>query len=189
MNTFSISHVWFSHTAYIGATATSRYGHRTGYRIFLARDIGHRLPLQRIRVAEIPSAGASTDPQGHYSTGALDPGDYRMRFSDSTGAYMTEYFDDASSIDAATDIGVSAGLASMADAALAPAPPGGIAGTVTDDVSAAPLPDITVTLYGITPWGVFPFDGTTTNSSGAYAFTGLTPGTYFLEFADQQARA
>ena len=65
--------------------------------------------------ATTATAGStSTTPtppsDGTYDVGGLTTGTYRLRFRDDSGlGYLTEYFDNATSVDAATDIAVTVG--------------------------------------------------------------------------------
>ena len=49
-----------------------------------------------------------TAADGTYSLAGLPAGTYRLKFSDASGAYLTEYYDGAASLDLATDIVVTA---------------------------------------------------------------------------------
>ena len=88
----------------------------------------------------------TTDADGMYTFGTIVfSGDYDLKFT-ATG-YVTEWYDDAASA-VAGSLPVGDNEDVEADAALTPEPdPGSISGTVTDDVSAAPISDVTVTLY------------------------------------------
>lgn len=68
------------------------------------------MPLGGIRVAAVDSAGnpgasTSTSSTGEYSL-SLGPGIWSLRFSDVTGPYATEYYNNASTLGAATHIRV-----------------------------------------------------------------------------------
>ena len=73
----------------------------------------------------------NTDVSGEFSISGLPAGTYRLKFSDSNGAYLTEYFDGAASLDTATDIVVgAAATVTGKDAVLGAA--AFVEGTVTD---------------------------------------------------------
>ena len=49
-----------------------------------------------------------TDVNGAYSLSGLSAGTYRLKFSDSAGAYLQEYWDNKATLELATDIVVTA---------------------------------------------------------------------------------
>ena len=50
----------------------------------------------------------TTDASGNFSLSGLPAGTYRLKFNDPNGAYLTEYYDNAASLETATDIVVTA---------------------------------------------------------------------------------
>jgi 5-hydroxyisourate hydrolase-like protein (transthyretin family) len=75
-------------------------------------------PLMGITVATYRWNGSSwewvnsdsTEITGSYEVGGLGTGTYHVRFRDSSGTYITEYYDDAPDISSGTDIVVMAGV-------------------------------------------------------------------------------
>jgi murein peptide amidase A len=56
---------------------------------------------------------------GSYNLGGLEAGDYRLEFSDATGSYATQYYDDEPDLASASDVAVRAGATAPGiDAAL-----------------------------------------------------------------------
>ncbi|GAA4715499.1 carboxypeptidase-like regulatory domain-containing protein [Nocardioides conyzicola] len=90
-------------------------------------------PLQGIDVTAYRNDGdgwqradegdAYTDGSGHYDLSELPAGTYRLRFADDHDRYLIEFYDNATSLQIATDIVVAAGTtASGKDAQLSPTP-------------------------------------------------------------------
>ena len=78
--------------------------------------------------------------------GGLPTGTYRVGFRDESGQYLGEYYDNATSVETATDVPVTAGATTdNIDAELASA--GHITGTVTAEAGGAPIADMQVTVY------------------------------------------
>jgi 5-hydroxyisourate hydrolase-like protein (transthyretin family) len=126
-----------------------------------------------------------SDSNGGYTVHGLAAGNYRIRFYDYDGRYLTEYYDNATNIDSASGIavGISATVAGV-NASLAEA--GKIKGKVTDYDGTTPLEDIEVRAYY---WNeedeYWDYDETAfSNSNGAYTIDGLEAGTYRIRFYD-----
>ena len=82
-------------------------------------------------------------------------------------------------IGAGIGIAAAIGIYSLVKAAPPPPPPPGLAtlyGKVTDAVTGEAIPDVLVTLNG---------GSTYTDNAGAYAFTGVQPGNYTLQFSKE----
>jgi 5-hydroxyisourate hydrolase-like protein (transthyretin family) len=133
-------------------------------------------------------AGGYTAANGTYDVGGLATGTYRVRFSDESGAYLGEYYDDATSLGTATDVSVTAGSTTgNIDAALST--PGHISGTVTAQVGGAPIEDVWVTVYqryddeGDVWWDEIA--GGPTAANGTYDVGCLATGTYRVRFSDE----
>ena len=131
--------------------------------------------------------GTSTAADGTYDIGALPAGTYRIEFrDDSAGNYVTQYFNDAATIDAANDVAVAAGATRYGiNARLVPA--GHVTGTVTD-ASAAGLGGIVVQVYRDAGSGDRPWEEVVeqeTAADGAYDIGGLPAGSYRIAFWDQ----
>ena len=126
--------------------------------------------------------GTSTDGDGNYSLGGLEPGTYRVSFNGSFFGYAPEFYDDAADVFSATDIVVPATTTVFGiDASLSAG--ASLAGTVTGPDELTPLPDIQVTAYYPSGLG---WSGqiVSTDSSGSYTIQGLAPGDYRIEFRD-----
>ena len=131
--------------------------------------------------------GTSTAADGTYDIGALPAGTYRIEFrDDSAGNYVTQYFNDAATIDEANDVAVAAGATRYGiNARLVPA--GHVTGTVTD-ASAAGLGGIVVQVYRDAGSGDRPWEEVVeqeTAADGAYDIGGLPAGSYRIAFWDQ----
>jgi hypothetical protein len=130
-----------------------------------------------------PVTSAWTDEAGDYRIGGLVADDYRLRFRDSESVHVTEFWDDAATLAAATSIPVGAGATvTEKDAVLAEG--GHITGQVTD-AEGVPLADVAVIVYEDHPdWGWSEMDYAYTDGSGAYDVSGLPTGDYVVEFYD-----
>ncbi|MCR1782128.1 carboxypeptidase regulatory-like domain-containing protein [Nocardioides carbamazepini] len=117
---------------------------------------------------------AFTDDDGYYTLGPLPDGDYRLAFS--AWGYVSEFYADQPSLQAADPLQVRDAATLTADAGLGTG--ASISGTVTDE-DGAPLEDVSVTVYQYEPvydyWDWW--DNTTTDAAGHYALRALTPGT------------
>lgn len=116
----------------------------------------------------------------------LESGVYRLRASSSLqGERVTEYFDNAFTLEAATDITITAGSMITGVALLIGENPAGaaITGRVTA-ITGAALPNISVTAYQTSTTEWRNVRSTKTNAQGAYQFKLLEPSAYRLEFFD-----
>lgn len=120
-----------------------------------------------------------TAADGGYTFTNLEAGTYTVGFSSSSaGVYARQFYNDQSSYSAADPIVLqSATAAQHVDAGLHIG--GQIAGTVTDAGSRAPLADIIAVVYDADSG--YESDATT-DASGHYAVSGLTPGNYTVVF-------
>ncbi|MEI7899471.1 MAG: hypothetical protein WCK89_04410 [bacterium] len=128
---------------------------------------------------------AQSDAGGHYTLGGLTAGTYRVQFSDPSGNYLTEAYDNVSNLDLGTNIvvmaaetvsGIDASLANMRE----------ISGTVTGPGRITRLPGIQVTAYTLngSSWDLVGADDTDAN--GRYTIGVLPAGTYRVQFDDLQ---
>jgi hypothetical protein len=129
-----------------------------------------------------------TDSSGLYDLTALTTGTYRVSFRDSETVYAPEYWDNAASVESATDIDVIAGATtSQRNAQLSLA--GTIAGTVTD-TGGVPIAEVNVCAYwwdsAAQSWDCA--SSAQTAEDGSYVLAGLPPGTYQLAFDDHSNR-
>jgi len=124
----------------------------------------------------------TSDGQGHYDIGGLASGVYRVRYYDPSGQYVPEYYADSATVDAATDVAVTAGATTSINAALDAY--GHIAGTVTAWDGTTPAAHVQVTAYRYTggSWQSVNYDYT--DSAGQYDIGRLTAGTYRIGFSD-----
>jgi M6 family metalloprotease-like protein len=125
-----------------------------------------------------------TNSAGNYNIGGLLSGAYRLEFRDWSGQYVTEYYNNQTSIDAADDIVVVEGqTVTGINASLAAA--GRIQGTVYGPDGLTPLENIEVYAYTRNAGGWWDWvGGSSTNSAGNYDIGGLSSGTYRVEFYD-----
>jgi len=122
----------------------------------------------------------TTNAGGEYTMAALAGGEYTIEFSPSDGAnYLTQYYDDKSSISEAGLVTVSAGgKVSGIDATMAAG--GEITGTVTSASSKAALAEVEVCPQSAN--GAYDGQCTWTSSSGEYTLAGLATGKYDVGF-------
>ncbi|WP_177428148.1 carboxypeptidase-like regulatory domain-containing protein, partial [Candidatus Venteria ishoeyi] len=122
----------------------------------------------------------NTDISGNYNIGGLASSDYRLRFNDWSGNYLSEYNNDAATLDTAIDITVTAGDTNgNIDAQLATA--GHITGMVTDSNNAV-IQNIGVSAYA---WDGNSWNWVTevnTDASGNYSIGGLDSDNYRIRF-------
>ncbi|HEY0890098.1 MAG TPA: carboxypeptidase regulatory-like domain-containing protein [Nocardioides sp.] len=121
--------------------------------------------------------------EGTYRVSGLPAGSYRVGFNyaGSGDDYVSEYFDDQPSLDAADDLVVTAGVTTSADATLARAAT--LTGKVLD-AQGEPLGGVSLDWftqgysdYGHDPGEAWHYGGDgTTNWDGAYTITSVTPG-------------
>ncbi|GAA4715506.1 carboxypeptidase regulatory-like domain-containing protein [Nocardioides conyzicola] len=151
---------------------------------------GHALPDIEVRAYRWDQAGGTwewayytyTDDNGFYDMSGLPDGSYRLGFSNEDGYYATEYWDNATTLDDATTIAVTAGNPRHGrNAQLSEF--GTIDGTVTDS-SGQPLWDVEVYAFRWSDdedvWE--PYYNTYTDEDGSYEMGGLEPGSYRLRF-------
>jgi hypothetical protein len=125
-------------------------------------------------------ADDTTDASGVYRIGGLVAGDYKLRFRDINGIYITEYYDDKPDFASADPVSVTAGMTSTANAQLVQG--GVISGVVTAEGSGAPLGNVDVDVYEASSGDYVADD--TTDASGVYHIGGLVAGDYKLRFRD-----
>ncbi|HET6351614.1 MAG TPA: carboxypeptidase regulatory-like domain-containing protein [Coriobacteriia bacterium] len=128
---------------------------------------------------------------GSYTLAGLAPGTYRLRFSTSDGAYLTECYDNIAGtnvLDAACT-GIPVGedeTVGSKNAILTPA--ARITGAVTEHGSGATLDEITVSAYrwnsSSSSWALAGSATSGESTPGFYEIGWLTAGTYRLKFTD-----
>ena len=131
----------------------------------------------------------STDARGHYSIGGVGTGKYRLKAVDKwpypwsgadRGEYLDEWYRDAYSLTAATDVPVAAG-AETAGVDIGLGRPGSIAGRVTD-ASGAGVRRVAVEVRRFDGRHWKYVDYAQTAADGAYHVGGLPGGQYRVEF-------
>ncbi|MGN6868867.1 MAG: carboxypeptidase regulatory-like domain-containing protein [Solirubrobacteraceae bacterium] len=144
----------------------------TGYpignvRVNLFDDAGHAISLYN---------GGTTEPDGSYDVTNIPPGSYKLEFS-AGGVLGFQYYNDATTLSAATAVTVSAGQAvPNINAALADG--GTLEGVVTDATTGQGLADTYVgVLDAKGHYLTFGF----TDPNGRYEIHGIAPGTYYVQ--------
>jgi hypothetical protein len=143
-------------------------------------------PLEDIKVCaveigdEFIAQCTSSGPTGEYTISRLTAAEYTVDFYSLSGSYVTQYYDEKSSLAGATKVPVTAGAVTAGiDAAMVVA--GEISGTVTDAVSNASLENIKVCAYE--SGGEALVQCTSTSASGEYAIPRLAAAEYTVGFS------
>lgn len=120
------------------------------------------------------SLSTVTDATGNYTLTGLIPGSFTLRFETYDDSYVTEYYNNRTTVGASDPVVVTAGNTATANAALAAA--GRITGRVTNSSTGAGIPDMTVIVLNVAD----PFGGTgaITAADGTYSAGGLVTGAY-----------
>ena len=137
--------------------------------------------------ARTSDPGTCTNAAGNYVMAVANPGSYDVAFFDPFGRYFTTWSGGSATQGDATAVSVvSGGVMSGAGAAMTSVVAPGIAGSVTDSVTHAPIAGICVYLY--TTAGARTTDpGTCTNAAGNYVMAVANPGSYDVAFFDPSA--
>jgi hypothetical protein len=137
--------------------------------------------------SEFPAGVAFTDKDGEYTVEGLTSGSYKVEFSagfESGLNYVTQYYQDASSLPAAKSVPVAQGeTVSGIDAELQEG--GKINGRVTEYTKSediVPLRNIEVTVYEASGREL-PVGYAITAADGEYTVEGLASGSYKVEFS------
>ena len=136
-----------------------------------------------------PVQWSETENDGTYDVGGLAAGTYRLGFTDENGVLVSEYYDNKSSVEEATDIVVGAdSTVTGKDAELGAG--AHITGKVTKSGTTTGIGDVDVevlkpvTIGGETYWD---YAGDAfTNANGTYNVGGLPTGTYRVGFFDYE---
>jgi Zn-dependent metalloprotease len=145
-------------------------------------ETGTGTPLQNVLVAALRSSDlqlarvVTTNASGQY-TMSLTGGGYKLAFVDSSGLHVPEYFDNQPAVNLGTATVVTA--PGTANATL-DRRNGSLAGTVTDDTTAANVQGAWVVAIGAS--GVR--GAAVTAANGTYTISGLLAGSYRVEFVD-----
>lgn len=126
------------------------------------------------------SQNTYTDGNGAYTFTNLAAGSYKLRF-EAPGAtpWLPEYYNDKSTLDAATAVTASSGQTTTANAKLARGYQ--IKGTVTDDSGAA-VPYISVYVTVPSQYGHSSVASAYTDANGKYTTSGVPAGSYKVSF-------
>jgi len=168
-------------------------GHITGTVTSTATGGGRVLALSGIWVHPYRADGsggwdlmngstARTTAAGVYDVGGLPTGSYRIEFSDSSGAYLGQYYNDKPTLALADTVAVTAGATTPGiDAMLAPA--GHITGTVTKAGGGGVACEVVA--YRADGSGGWTYEAGLARpdpTSGAYDLGGLPTGSYRIGF-------
>ena len=132
----------------------------------------------------------ATGADGRYDSGKLADGVYRVGFTDPSGHYQAEYYDNAGDPATSVRITVTGGLTrSGVDASLtvpAPPPAGHITGTLTDRTTGAAAAAIPIRAYRWNgSW--WPEQATVWSAAdGSYDIGGLSAGSYRVGFLGER---
>jgi 5-hydroxyisourate hydrolase-like protein (transthyretin family) len=125
----------------------------------------------------------NTDTNGFYDLNLSLADNYVIRFSDVSGNYLTEYYDEQTGFLTASNIFVSiSGVITGINASLSSA--SRVSGTVVGPDTVTPLPGINVVIaqFNGAAWEEIGSD--TTDANGDYLISGLLAGTYRVKFYD-----
>jgi Carboxypeptidase regulatory-like domain len=143
-------------------------------------------PLEDIKVCAVETGDefiaqcTSSGPSGEYTISRLPAAEYTVDFYSLSGSYVTQYYDEKSSLAGATKVLVRVGdVTAGIDAAMVAA--GKISGTVTDALSNAPLENIKVCAYE--SGGEALVQCTSTSTSGEYTISRLAAADYTVGFS------
>ena len=129
----------------------------------------------------------STDATGAYTLSGLAARSYQIEFVDPGRSYVTEYYDDVTSLNAAAAVPVGTTTVTGIDATLGL--PSHIAGTVRDTAGTG-IPSVLVTALRFDPVDGWVTDQTTlTDDLGAYDVPGLSHGVHRVEFRPYGAQS
>jgi alpha-tubulin suppressor-like RCC1 family protein/uncharacterized surface anchored protein len=150
-----------------------------------AADTGAALAAISVRVYDssgsLVGSSVTTNASGVYTKTGLATGTYYVRTSNSLG-YVDELYDNLTcalgtcTVTSGAGVGVTAG-ATRGGIDFVLSQGGSITGTVTSSATAAPLTGVSVYLYNASGVSV---GSTVSVSSGAFSFTGVQGGTYYL---------
>jgi 5-hydroxyisourate hydrolase-like protein (transthyretin family) len=121
----------------------------------------------------------TTNASGTYTLGFMPTGAYRIGFDPRPQGFQQEFWDNAATVETATDVVVSADTTTTADFELAEA--ASVAGTITDS-EGDPAAGVCVNAYvpGASGETSKPYWGSCTDVDGSYRVQGLDAGSYRL---------
>jgi 5-hydroxyisourate hydrolase-like protein (transthyretin family) len=127
------------------------------------------------------ASAASTNASGTYLMAGLTPGTYRAQFTDLSGNFLSEFYNDKPTVLLGDNIFVSSGNTTSIVTSLATA--SRIEGRVTQEGSGTPLANISVTAYRENSPNSFQVVfSAITDPDGYYSVGGLAAGTYRISF-------
>ncbi|MEP6625584.1 MAG: carboxypeptidase-like regulatory domain-containing protein, partial [Acidimicrobiia bacterium] len=129
-----------------------------------------------------PSASGQTDADGHYTTGALPPGNYRVQFQVS-GGYAPQFWNDQPSWNNADLLPIPPGGAPIGGINAALDTAASISGHVTSP-DGHDAGNVCVVANIGAPRGFDWVGSTTTAADGTYTLSGLPPGAIKVQFVD-----
>ena len=129
------------------------------------------------------AGGTETDRTGSYDLAVARSGQYRLQFSDYSGAYGVQWYADKPTLAAATDVPAAVGATTSGINAILTGA-GHITGTVRSP-SLAALSGVDVTAYQPDGFGGWIYvNDAVTRGDGTYDLGGLATGDYRLSFED-----
>lgn len=150
-------------------------------------------PLESIAITAFRQVGSDwefvggqiTDANGAYLITGLAAGSYRLEFNDALGAYAGEFYNDKASLALADTVNVPVSTSVQGiNASLVAA--SSISGTVTGP-GGAPLSgtiNVNALAYSAAQGSWITASSASTDAAGNYTITGLSAGTYRVEFFD-----
>ena len=151
-------------------------------------------PLLGIKVAALKKSGSSwktagmatSNAKGKYVVGSLPAGTYRVKFIDTTGVYVNEFFNDQLMPDKAEAI--TLGVGGLHKAVTAKLAIAGRIGGVVRGKGNKPLAKMQATAFRKEGTGWVWAGTATTGPTGAYRLVGLAKGTYRVRFSDPNGK-
>ncbi len=119
----------------------------------------------------------TTDTSGTYRINGLAAGDYKIKFSDNTGSYLMEYYEDQLDFNSATLINVTSGTTTTVNAELTLG--GQITGRVVDADTDTGIADVYVYVSGLNN---SESADAYTDANGYYTTTAMRSGVYEVRF-------
>ncbi|WBM79389.1 carboxypeptidase regulatory-like domain-containing protein [Cryobacterium breve] len=151
-------------------------------------DSGTATPLANVEVTAYSSAtgdwvgNTTTNAAGQYAFGGLPAGSYKLNFNGASSNAISEWYNNASTVETATAIAVGAQqTVPNINASLEKGST--IAGTVTKNVggTVSPAGNVSVNASGGKLYGY-----AMTDAAGRYSISGLSAGSYTVQFTDGQ---
>jgi hypothetical protein len=139
--------------------------------------------VQALNASNVSVADTRTDSSGHYALLRLPTGSYKVDFYDCSGAgYLTQFYNNQSSLATANTVSVTAGTTKSAINAKMVLG-GKITGVVTNNASTPALL-AQMCVSALPAAGGLSLGSADTGSNGHYTIIGLPAGSYKVEFSD-----